>query len=286
MLDIVTIKYNSKGEQLWMSKFNGPENGNDGSVAIVTDKNNIYVTGYCAGSEESVDIYTFKHNSDDGSLMWKAVFNNPIKDVDYPTAMAIDADNNIYVTGYSHYTSAGNDYITIKYTLNGAQIWAKPYGGKSDDKATAIAIDALGNIYVTGNSNGNYGTVKYNPSGEVEWDAKYSSPSGGVDEANAICVDMFGNIYVTGQSTGSIGMLFDYATIKYNPMGVELWNARYNDQGSSSDIASSICTDEMGSVYVTGNSWNGNNDDITTLKYNPAGSESVDCALQRPGQPG
>jgi hypothetical protein len=67
MLDIVTIKYNSKGEQLWMSKFNGPENGNDGSVAIVTDKeNNIYVTGYCAGSEESVDIYTFKHNSNDG----------------------------------------------------------------------------------------------------------------------------------------------------------------------------------------------------------------------------
>lgn len=283
MLDIVTIKYSPKGEQLWAARFNGPENGNDGSVAIVTDtENNLYVTGYCAGSEESVEICTFKYNSKDGSLMWKSVFNNPIKDVDYPTAMAIDNNNNIYVTGYSHYTSAGNDYITIKYTLNGAQIWAKTYGGKSDDKASAIAIDASGNIYVTGNTNGNYGTVKYDPSGELQWDAKYNSPTGGVDNANAICIDNFGNIFVTGQSTGS-GTGFDYATVKYNPMGVELWNIRYNGQGSSSDNAVSICTDELGSVYVTGNSWNGNNDDITTIKYNPAGSELWIAHYNGPG---
>ncbi len=283
MLDIVTVKYNPGGEQIWVAKFNGPENGNDGGVGIVTDKEgNVYVTGYCSGNEESVDIYTIKYNSNDGSKMWTAVFNNPIKDVDYPTAIAIDNDNNIYVTGYSHYTSAGNDYITIKYTLNGAQLWAKPYGGKSDDKASAIAVDAYGNVYVTGYSNGDFGTVKYNSSGSLEWDAKYNGPANGFDQANAICVDLLGNVYITGQSLGN-GTGFDYATVKYNPMGVELWNARFNDQGSANDIAASICTDAMGSVYVTGNSWNGTNDDYTTIKYNPAGSELWIAKYNGPG---
>lgn len=283
MLDIVTIKYDQKGEQQWVAKFNGPESGNDGGIGIVTDnENNVYVTGYCAGNEETVDIYTIKYNSSDGSKVWTAIFNNPLKDVDYPTAIAIDDNNNIYVTGYSHYTSAGNDYITIKYTMNGAQIWAKPYGGKGEDKASAIALDAAGNIYVSGFSNSDYATVKYNPSGELEWDAKYNGPANGFDQATAICVDGTGNVYVTGKSTGN-GTGFDYATVKYNPFGVELWNARFNDQGNSSDIAAAICTDNMGSVYVTGNSWNGLNDDYTTIKYNPLGNELWIAKYNGPG---
>lgn len=283
ILDIVTIKYSPSGEQLWAATFNGPEQGNDGGIGIITDaENNVYITGYCAGKEESVDIYTIKYNTADGSKIWTAVFNNPIKDVDYPTAIAIDGDNNIYVTGYSHYTSAGNDYITIKYTINGAQIWAKPFGGKSDDKASSVAIDKAGNIYVTGISNGDFGTVKYSPQGELLWDAKYNGPASGNDAANNICVDDEGNVYVTGQSTGN-GTGFDYATIKYNPMGVELWNSRFNDQGSSNDIPKQIKTDNLGSVYVTGNSWNGTNDDFCTIKYNPAGAELWIAKYNGPG---
>ncbi len=283
LLDIVTVKYDAKGEQIWVSKFNGPDNGNDGGVGIVTDReNNVYITAYCAGNEESVDIYTMKLNSADGSKVWTSVFNNPIKDVDYPTAIAIDGDNNIFVTGYSHYTSAGNDYITIKYTLNGAQLWAKPYGGKSDDKASALAIDGAGNVYVTGYSGGDYGTVKYSSSGELLWDAKYNGTGNGFDQANAISVDAYGNVYVTGQSAGN-GTGFDFATIKYNPIGVELWNSRFNDQGNSNDIAASICTDVMGSVYVTGNTYNGSNDDYTTIKYNPLGNELWIARYNGPG---
>lgn len=271
--DMLTIKFSSSGEQLWAATFNGPENGNDGGIGIVSDsEGNVYITGYCSGKEESVDIYTIKYNGSNGSNLWTSVFNNPINDVDYPTAIAIDKDNNIYITGYSHYTSAGNDYITIKYTINGARLWAKAYGGKQDDKANAIAVDDAGNIYVTGYSNGEYATIKYNPSGELEWDAKYRGNANGFDKANAICIDLLGNVIVTGQSMGS-GTGFDYATVKYNPMGVELWNARFNDMGSSNDIAFSVSTDKMGSVYVTGNTWNGSNDDITTIKYNPAGFE-------------
>jgi hypothetical protein len=68
------------------------------------------------------------------------------------TAIAVGPDNNVYVTGYSPGTNSGNDIVTIKYDNNGNQIWLQRYNGpgNGDDEGNAIAVDANGNVYVTG----------------------------------------------------------------------------------------------------------------------------------------
>jgi hypothetical protein len=86
----------------------------------------------------------------------------------------MDGSGNVYVTGYSERAPTGFDYATIKYNAKGQQIWVKRYTGpgKCEDMANAIAVDGLGNAYVTGKSaNSNevhncdidyaYATVKY-----------------------------------------------------------------------------------------------------------------------------
>jgi hypothetical protein len=144
----------------------------------------------------------------------------------------VDGSGNFYVTGYTWGgwnwdSGSGSDYTTIKYSGAGKELWLKRYNGPGnrEDYAYAVAVDASGNIYVTGSSAGadleadycDYATIKYSSAGVQLWVDRYDGPGewGDSDDvANAIAVDKSGNVYVTGESTGS-DTGFDYATIKY-----------------------------------------------------------------------
>jgi hypothetical protein len=61
--DIVTIKYDNNGNQIWVQRYNGPGNGNDAGNAIAVDNNgNVYVTGYSANASGGTDIVTIKYS--------------------------------------------------------------------------------------------------------------------------------------------------------------------------------------------------------------------------------
>jgi len=160
-----------------------------------------------------------------------------------------------------------------------AEKWVARYDGPAygGDGAEDIAVDASGNIYVTGYSQGSgtdndYATLKYNPSGTQLWAKRYNGPGNGVDCAAAIAVDGSGNVYVTGQCKTS-GSGYDFATIKYNTNGKQLWVKTYNGPGSSDDMARAIAVDGSGNVYVTGLSKGSGTDfDFATIKFDKAGA--------------
>src|SRR4030095_6427101 len=104
-----------------------------------------------------------------------------------------------------------------------------------------------------------------------EWVARYNGDGNQDDDAVSMVIDCEGNIYVAGISRG-VSSGFDYAVIKYSPLGVPIWIKRYNGSGNGEDRPWKIVADRFNNVYVTGGSWGaGTSDDITTIKYNSNG---------------
>jgi hypothetical protein len=123
------------------------------------------VTGNATGSGSGLDCVTIKY-SNAGVPIWTNIFNGAGNTDDYGKALVIDRNGNIYVTGASY---NGNYYkfTTLKYSNDGLPLWTNQFNrpGGNYDRASSLAVDGNGNVYVTGQSAiggvGGYATIKY-----------------------------------------------------------------------------------------------------------------------------
>ncbi|MFH1736208.1 MAG: SBBP repeat-containing protein [bacterium] len=288
--DLVTIKYNSSGDQQWVDRYNGPGNEDDAGWAITADSNGYaYVTGYSKGTTPTNDYLTIKFDPS-GARQWVARYNGPGSWYDYASAIALDAEGNVYVTGRSTGNGTSTDYATIKYDPNGNEQWVARYDGlvSDNDDAKDLVLDDDGNVYVTGESMGygvsyayDWATVKYDNDGAQQWVARYNGPGNYWDVAYDLAVDGAGNVYVAGMCTGELTG-WDYTTAKYNAAGIEEWVICYDgpEYGQGQDIIYAMTIDDEGNTYVTGYSGgNGTDEDIATLKYSQTDTPYFELTL-------
>lgn len=289
----LTIKYDASGNVLWQRTYRGPGPGSqyDIAYALALDTSgNVYVTGRSAGLNGYPDYATVKYDPD-GNQVWVARYS--FGNVDVARAIALDAAGNVYVTGYSDPPSGSStDYATVKYDASGNQIWAARYNGNRDDYPTAIVLDAAGNAYVTGASRSfgfDYATVKYDPDGNQLWVRRYVNPTGNFSDSTptALVLDASGNLYVTGGSQHS-GTEYDYATLKYDALGNQLWVRRYKSGPRLDSGARAIALDRRGNVVVIGesNSGPGSGNDIVTIGYDAWGNQQWLLRYNGPGNGG
>jgi len=282
--DYATVKYNSTGVQQWASRYTNVAGGTDEAWDIDVDNaGNVFVTGSSDGAGTNSAATTVRYNSA-GVQQYANRFEGAGSSIDAGFAIYVDSlTGTAYVTGYTFQSAAADfDYITLKYNLAGVQQWATQYNSPDGnyDEARAIALDALGNVYVTGYSqtlvltNYDYATVKYNSAGVQQWQVRYNGTGNDYDRANAIALDAAGNVYVTGKSVGVGSTAEDAFTIKYDNLGVSQWTARYNGAANGYDEAKALAVDTSGNVYITGYSYSsGSNNDYLTIKYDAAGTQ-------------
>jgi hypothetical protein len=245
-------------------------------------------------SNNSISLSESANLSAAPTQAWVARYKGPGNADDVARAIAIDSAGNVYVTGYNTGSNGFRNYATIKYNNAGIKQWVASYNGPGNnhDVALALAIDAAGNVYVTGYSYGlsgttDYATIKYNNAGVRQWVARYNGPASASDTSVAIKIDGSGNVYVAGHSTGKKGFpggYLDYVTIKYNNAGVRQWVASYDGSGNSTDGAKALAVDDSENVYVTGYSTSSNGyRDYATVKYNNAGIQQWVTQYNGPG---
>ncbi len=247
--------------------------------AIALDPSgNVFVSGYILGSQTNLDFQTVKYSPAGTMIFARALNNLAANGIDAINAVAVDTNGNVYVTGKSTGVgSSGYDFLTVKYSSGGTLQTQRRYNGPYDDIPNAIAVDASGEVFVTGQSyvsptSSVWVTLKYDASATPVWTNSVSGAGAGLDQPKAMVTDSNGNIYVTGYSTRIDGD-FDYITLKYSNAGALLWVKSFNGTSDGDDLAQSLALDNDGNVYVTGiSTGTGGSFDYVTIKYSNTGS--------------
>jgi hypothetical protein len=269
--DFTTIKYDPNGRELWVRRYNSPENGLDVAKAIAVDNSgNVFVAGGTNAETQSkyypIDFvsYTIIKYDKNGKELWVRIYKGKGFGGFGTGDMVLDRSGNLYVTIYVSNSEREDNgrWVTIKYNTAGEQVWIREYDAPGDgyDYPRSIVVDVLGNVYVTGAAERprigddrmghNYVTIKYDRDGNELWQAIYKGEF--IGAGWYLAVDSLGNVYVTGQCSDGC----DYLIIKYDPNGKELWRKKYNNKGEGYPHGG-IALGTSGEVYITGSAGTG-----------------------------
>lgn len=304
LLCMAGIVCNAQPFYNWAKRMGGGSN-DPGRSVTVDALGNVYTTGNFVGTVDfdpgtgtqnlvsagNSDIYISKMDAT-GRLVWAKRMGGSSGDYGY--SIAVDASGNVYTTGMFwgtadfdpgpgtlDLTAAGLfDAFISKLDPSGNLVWAKSFSSSSGVQGVSIAVDASGNVYTTGNSNGivdfDPGPGTYNLTspgggdcfvskldamGNFVW-AKSMGNTGG-DFSFSIAVDASGNVYTTGYFQGTVDFdpgpgTQDLTSIddrdifisKLDALGNYVWAKRMG--GASYDAGYSIALDASGNVYTTG----------------------------------
>lgn len=258
----VILKYSPAGDELWVKTVTGI--GFSAICQYLDDDGNtyLYTTGGIANSSSS-DYITMKYMASDNSDAWAEplVYNGTGGSTDFPTAMTVDSDGNVFVTGNSRGVDTGQDIATVEYDKDGIEQWTARYAGPdtSTDAVLDIGIDSAGGVFITGSVKGTPTgmlTVKYSPAGGQEWAQIDTDGYYGY----GLAIDSADNVIVTGSGR----------TVKYNASGVRQWAVTDADAGTTQKIA--VDADDnvvvLGYINTTGVM---NDFDYATVMYNADG---------------
>ena len=235
----------------WTQRYEGPQKSRDVAYKVACDADgNVIAAGYTDDSVYGGDVLVIKY-SNSGVPVWTNRYNGPTSEEDRPNALAVDANGNVFVAGFS-IRNGYWDWVTVAYSAAGAPLWTNGYSRplNGDDSAEALTVDQSGNIFVTGYSGADILTIAYSNTGVPLWTNRC-----GVDMMStptAIAADRHGHVVVTGYAYANTGSR-DFATVAYSTDGMPLWTNRYSGSGNY-DIAQAVAVDDQGNVFVTGES--------------------------------
>ena len=283
-------KYDPNGTIKWVKTLNGASNYLISKV-IVDESNFIYISGYFSGNVDlegvtlnslgSFDNFLAKYDTH-GTLIWVKTYggNQDDRGKDH----AFDKNGNFYVTGefndtYDFYgiskTSAGGkDLFLMKYSPSNSVGWVQTFGGVNDESGSSVALDYLGNVYISGNKRffqSNFSlpyqsydifTNKYTTTGTFVNSITIVDSIGGnisISPYSKITIDELNNLIVTGCFQGNVNFgtiskttngYEDIFLSKYNSNGVLQWVQTFG--GSQFDYSKAITVDKNGSIYLVG----------------------------------
>jgi hypothetical protein len=290
--NIFAAKLNSStGALIWHTFLGGGIFTTPGIDIAVDGSGNVYVVGPCDDPTWGSPLHAYAGGSSDASiakltssgvLTWNTFLGGSQTDRGY--GIAVDGSGNIYVAGQSDAAWGspvraymyGVDVFAAQLTSSGVLTWNTFLGGSGDDLGSGIAVDAGRNVYLSGNSDGTWGSplrahaggvtdafaAKLNSSGAFVWNTFLGGSQS--DEGYGIAVDGNGNVYVTGKSDSAWGSPLQAYTGASDAFAAKLT--------SSGMLAANIFLGGNGDNYGYGIAVDGNGAIVTGISAGTWGS--------------
>jgi hypothetical protein len=206
-------KYSAAGALLWQRQLPRARANLNLADGVATDRDgNAYVIGH-----EGLDSAWLAKYSEAAVLLWQKELGS-LDSYILPGGVATGNKGDVYISGTTGGdlggpSQGGNDASIAKYSAAGDLLWKRQLGTPTDDRATGVATDDKGDVYITGTTGGalagrNQGAddawlAKYSASGFLLWKRQLGTPT--TDFAWGIATDHDGDIYITGFTDGSLG---------------------------------------------------------------------------------
>jgi hypothetical protein len=230
-LGYATIKYAPNGTQLWADRYDSTNYPTAMPAGLVLDSsNNVVVTG---------SALTVKYDVN-GNQLWTAPYAG--------TALAVDTDGNVGVTGF------GTSFNTVKLSPTGTNLWIKTTSAPCGQAVgQAIIADTNRDFYVAGSYpfacepgvvDYQLDIVKYGPNGNQIWTATYEAAGSPVAVAG-ISLAGNGNLYLASDFNNQ-----PYTVLMYDVSGSLGWASYLYVSGLS--IPHGIAIDKNSNVGLAG----------------------------------
>src|ERR1700687_1780520 len=284
--DAFVAKLSATGDALLYSTYLGGAANDSGNGITVDSSGNIYVTGgtrsdtdfpispgafqrFPAGQVEAFVTKIDPTQLGAASLVYSTFLGGG--GIDRGIAIAVDSSGNAYVTGrtessdfpvspnsfQSTYKGGTDAFVTVLDPNGAGLIYSTFLGGSGFDLANSIAVDAMGNAYIAGETDSSdfptiNGFQTANGGGSDAFVAKldqsgtmlvYGTYMGGTgsDRGTGIALDPTGKIFVTGEtSSGNFPTLSPFQPSRGGPKDAFVTQLDLSRQGTNSLLFSSF----------------------------------------------
>lgn len=247
---------------IWIEQFGTKYRDWVGGITV-DPTGNVYVIGVFGKDSSNhltkLDVFLAKYGTS-GSKIWLKQIDTKVYDKKDIGGITCDKMGYIYVTGYTEDSLDGNKKIRgmvpilIKFDSLGNKRFSKQLGAKG----IGVAVNSLGDIYVTCESYETLFLYKFNCVGDIIWIKEIDTLSD--IKVSGIVMDSEENIYVAGTAvttlhkfdeTVSIGLRNIFIT-KYNSYGDMVWIKQFSVDPPYENRCTGISIDNVNNIYVTG----------------------------------